>query len=479
MSEQPNAQGVNEPQTQVVNQADTQALTQNFTLGKLFKYVMPTIFAILLASLYGIVDGIFVSNFGGTTAFAAINQTSPIFMIIAAIGFMFGTGGSALVGKILGEGNSKRASGLFSFFTCALIAIGIVASVILWFSMESLLKLLGVTETMMPLCISYGHIVIPALTLFMLQFFFQNFFTTAKKPGLGLLFTILAGITNIVGDAILVGVLSKGDPTKAIQGAAIATVAGLVIGSIVPLIYFICKNKSLLRIGKPEMDWKALGKACGNGSSEFFTNISGSIINVVYNSLFLYMIGDLGVAAFGTVGYVNSIFTAIASGFVLGVSPLISFNYGAGNKEQVKNIYRKSMTLMIIISVVSTFVIELLAHPFASAFSHGDPTLMQITVDGLSIFTLSFLFKGVPSLGSGLFTAFNNGKVSAIISIVRTLVFNLITIVVVPIIFFYVFGSNYEAAFYGVWYSIVFSELFSTLMTVGFLKKYKTVYEYA
>ncbi len=459
--------------------AETKALTQHFTLGKLFRYVLPTICAMLLASIYSIVDGIFVSNVGGTTAFAAINQVAPIFMIIAAIGFMFGTGGSALVAKILGEGDSKRAKGLFSFITYVLIAIGIAGSLILWFALEPMLQALGVTETMMPFCIAYSHILIPALTLFMLQFFFQSFLATAKKPGLGLLFTILAGVTNTVGDAILVGVWSKGDPVKAVQGAAIATACGLFIGGIVPLIYFLRKNKSLLRLGKAEKDGKALAKACGNGSSEFVTNISGSIINVVYNSLFLYMIGDMGVAAYGTVGYVNTIFAAIASGFVLGVSPLISYNYGAGNTDNLKNLYKKSITIVIIISVVATIAIELLAHPLAGAFAHGDADLMQITVDGLSIFTLSFLFKGIPTFGSGLFTAFNNGLISGVISVVRTLVFNMATIIIVPVIFFHVFGSSYEAAFYGVWYSVVFSELLAMLMTLGFFRKYRKKYQYA
>lgn len=459
---------------------DTSVFTQNFTLGKLFKYVLPTIISILLASVYGIVDGIFVSNFGGTTPFAAINQMSPIFMIVAAIGFMFGTGGSAIVAKALGEGKRKQAEGLFSFFTYALIVVGVVSSLILFFAMEPLLNALGVTDTMMPFCLAYGRIMVPALTLFMLQFFFQSLLTTAKKPKLGLIFTVLAGVTNVIGDAILVGALSQGDPTKAIQGAAIATVVGLVVGGIVPLFYFSYrKNKSLLRLGKPEVNFRALAKACGNGSSEFFTNISGSIINIVYNSLFLYMIGDMGVAAYGTVGYVNSIFVAIASGLVLGVSPLISYNYGAGNTKNLKNLYQKSMMLVWIISIASTFIIEFLAYPLASAFSHGDAELMQITLDGLMIFTLSFVFKGIPTFGSGLFTAFNNGKVSAIIAIVRTLVFNMATIVVVPIIFFTIFGSSYEAAFYGVWYSAVFSEILATFMTFGFLKKYKKVYKYA
>ena len=458
----------------------TKALTQHFTLGKLFKYVLPTILAVLLASLYSIVDGIFVSNFGGTTAFAAINQASPIFMIIAAIGFMFGTGGSALVGKVLGEGDTKRANGLFSFFAYVLIAIGVVASVTLWFTMEPMLEALGVTESMMPYCLAYSHIIIPAITLFMLQFYCQSFLATAKKPGLGLLFTVLAGVTNVIGDAVLVGVVANGDPIKAIQGAAIATAAGLFIGGVIPIIYFANKkNTSLLHLGKPETDGKALAKACGNGSSEFFANISGSVINVVYNSLFLYMIGDLGVAAYGTVGYVNSIFTAIASGFVIGAAPLFSYNYGAGNTDNLKNLYKKSITLVLIFSAAATVLIECLSHPLASVFSHGDEALMQVTIDGLSIFTLSFLFKGIPTFGSGLFTAFNNGRVSGIISVVRTFVFNMATIIVVPVIFFHVFGSSYEAAFYGVWYSVVFSELLAFIMTFLFFHKYKKKYQFA
>lgn len=457
----------------------TQALAQNFTLGKLFVYVLPTIFAILLASLYSIVDGIFVSNFGGTTAFAAINQTGPIFMIIAAVGLMVGSGGSALVGKILGEGDTKRANGIFSYLAYALIIFSVISSVILGIAFEPLLHALGVTETMMPFCLAYGRIMTPALTLFMLQYFFQSFLTTAKKPALGLLFTILAGVTNVIGDAVLVGVVAQGDPIKAVQGAAIATAAGLFIGGMVPLIYFICKNKSLLRLGKPETDGRALAKTCGNGVSEFLTNISGSLINMVYNSLFLYMIGDVGVAAYGTVGYANAIFTAIASGFVIGVSPLISYNYGAGNTDNLKNLFKKSMTIVIIVSVVATVAVELLARPLAAAFSHGDEVLMQITVDGLAIFTLSFLFKGIPTFGSGLFTAFNDGMVSGIISIAKTLVFNLATIIAVPVIFFHVFGSSYEAAFYGVWYSVVFSELLATLLTLWFFRKYKNKYHYA
>ena len=400
-------------------------------------------------------------------------------MVLGAVGFMFGTGGSALVGKVLGEGDNERANRLFSFFGYVLIAIGVTASVILWFTMEPILVALGVTETMMPYCLAYSRILIPAITLFMLQFYFQSFLATAKKPQLGLIFTVLAGLTNTLGDWLLVGVWSQGDPVKAVQGAAMATAGGLFIGGFVPLIYFARKNTSLLRLGKPEKDGKALAKACGNGSSEFFTNISASIINVVYNSLFLYMIGDLGVAAYGTVGYVNSIFTAIASGFVLGVSPLFSYNYGAGNTDNLKNLFKKSMTIVIIFSVVATVVIEFLSHPLASAFSHGDEQLMQITVDGLSIFTLSFLFKGIPTFGSGLFTAFNNGKVSGIIAIVRTLVFNMLTIIAVPILFFHIFGSSYEAAFYGVWYSVVFSELLATIMTVIFLRKYSKKYQYA
>ena len=256
---------------------------QNMSLGKLIVFVLPTIIALLISSVYSIVDGVFVSNVGGTTAFAAINQVSPIFLIVASIGFMFGTGGTALVSKVQGEGDPERARRIFSLLTYVLIGIGIILSIVLWFVTEDILKALGTTEEMMPFCMAYAHIIIPAITLFMLQFYFQSFFACAGKPKLGLIDTLIAGVVNIGGDALLVGVLAKGDPIKAVEGAAIATACGLLVGGLFPLFYFIAKNKSTLRLGKPEFKLRYIGAACGNGISEFLTNVSASFINMVYN----------------------------------------------------------------------------------------------------------------------------------------------------------------------------------------------------
>ena len=458
--------------------SENKALAQNLSVGKLITYAIPTIIALLISSVYGIVDGVFVSNFGGTTAFAAINQASPIFMVVASVGFMFGTGGTALVSKVQGEGNPEEANRIFSLLTYVLIGVGIASSIVLWFAMESLLKSLGTTEEMMPYCMAYAHIVIPALTLFMLQYYFQAFFVCAGKPVMGLVDTILAGVVNICGDAFLVGVVANGDSVKAVEGAATATAAGLLIGGLVPLIYFFTKNKSSLRLGKPATKLRYIGAACGNGVSEFLTNVSASFINIVYNSLFLYMIGDMGVAAYGTVGYVNTIFAAIASGYAVGVAPLIAYNFGAKNTDALKNLHKKSMVIVVGYSLIATVLIELLATPLASIFAHGDQTLLQITVDGLRIFTLSFLFKGIPTYGSGFFTALNDGFSSGFIAFMRTLVFNLATIIIVPLIFFHLYGSSYEAAYYGVWYSIVGSELLATIMTLIFLKVKKKKYQY-
>jgi len=451
---------------------------QNMSLGKLIVFVLPTIIALLISSVYSIVDGVFVSNVGGTTAFAAINQVSPIFLIVASIGFMFGTGGTALVSKVQGEGDPERARRIFSLLTYVLIGIGIILSIVLWFVTEDILKALGTTEEMMPFCMAYAHIIIPAITLFMLQFYFQSFFACAGKPKLGLIDTLIAGVVNIGGDALLVGVFAKGDPIKAVEGAAIATACGLLVGGLFPLFYFIAKNKSTLRLGKPEFKLRYIGAACGNGISEFLTNVSASFINMVYNALFLYMIGDMGVAAFGTVGYVNTIFGAIASGYAVGVAPLIAYNYGAKNTDALKNLHRKSLTIVIGYSILATILIEVLAAPLASIFAHGDQTLLEITVDGLRIFTLSFIFKGIPTYGSGFFTALNDGLSSGVISFVRTLVFNLATIIAVPLLFFHLYGSSYEAAYYGVWYSIVGSELLATIMTFIFFKAKRKKYQY-
>ena len=457
---------------------ENKGLGQNMSLGKLIVFVLPTIIALLISSVYSIVDGVFVSNVGGTTAFAAINQVSPIFLIVASIGFMFGTGGTALVSKVQGEGDPERARRIFSLLTYVLIGIGIILSIVLWFVTEDILKALGTTEEMMPFCMAYAHIIIPAITLFMLQFYFQSFFACAGKPKLGLIDTLIAGVVNIGGDALLVGVFAKGDPIKAVEGAAIATACGLLVGGLFPLFYFIAKNKSTLRLGKPEFRLRYIGAACGNGISEFLTNVSASFINMVYNALFLYMIGDMGVAAFGTVGYVNTIFGAIASGYAVGVAPLIAYNYGAKNTDALKNLHRKSLTIVIGYSILATILIEILAAPLASIFAHGDQTLLEITVDGLRIFTLSFIFKGIPTYGSGFFTALNDGLSSGVISFVRTLVFNLATIIAVPLLFFHLYGSSYEAAYYGVWYSIVGSELLATIMTFIFFKAKRKKYQY-
>lgn len=457
---------------------ENKGIAQNMSLGKLILFVLPTIIALLISSVYSIVDGVFVSNVGGTTAFAAINQVSPLFLIVASIGFMFGTGGTALVSKVQGEGDPERARRIFSLLTYTLIGIGIILSIVLWFVTEPILKALGTTEEMMPFCMAYAHIIIPAITLFMLQFYFQSFFACAGKPKLGLVDTLVAGVINIGGDALLVGVFAKGDPIKAVQGAAIATAAGLLVGGLIPLFYFIAKNKSSLRLGKPEFKLRYIGATCGNGISEFLTNVSASFINMVYNALFLYMIGDMGVAAYGTVGYVNTIFGAIASGYAVGVAPLIAYNFGAKNTDALKNLHRKSLTIVIGYSIIATAVIEILATPLASIFAHGDQTLLEITVDGLRIFTLSFLFKGIPTYGSGFYTALNDGFSSGFISFVRTLVFNLATIIAVPLLFFHLYGSSYEAAYYGVWYSIVGSELLATIMTFIFFKVKRKKYQY-
>ena len=439
--------------------------------------VIPTIIAMLLASLYSIVDGVFVSNVGGTEAFAAINQVSPLFMIVASIGFMFGTGGTALISKLQGEGNPEKAKQVFSLLTISLIIIAVIASVILWFFFYPFLSLLGATKDMMPFCEGYSAILIPCLPLFMLQFYFQSILSCAGKPQLGLIFTICAGVTNTVGDAILVGVVAQGDPMKAVQGAALATGAGLVVGGLLPLIYFMKKNKSSLKLVKPSKEFRYIGRTCSNGISEFLTNVSASVVNAVYNSIFLYMIGSKGVSAYGTVSYVNTIFCAIMTGFTLGIAPLIAYSYGAGDKERLKNLYKKSMFLVIIISIIATIVIELLANPLGSIFSHGDKELLWITVSGLHIFTISFIVKGIPTFGSGFFTALNNGLVSGLIATLRTLVFSLAAVIVVPIIFIVIYGTA-DAAYYGVWFSVVWAEIGATIMTVLFLKRNKKKYGY-
>ena len=417
----------------------------------------------VFSSIYGVVDGFFVSNFAGETEFAALNFIYPFIMMLGAFGFMFGTGGSALISKTMGEGDMKRARSLFSLVVYVSIATGVVLSTLGIIFVRPVAMLMGAEGKMLEDCVIYGRIILLALPAFMLQMEFQTFFVMAEKPKLGLYATLVAGIANMVLDVLLVGVLPWG-----LIGAASATAISQLIGGIIPLVYFFRPNTSLLRLGKAEYDGKALIKTCTNGSSELMSNISMSVVGMLYNIQLMRYADQAGVAAYGVLMYVNFAFIAIFIGYVVGVAPVISYHYGAGNTDELKSLLKKSILLLSISSVAMLLAGELLALPLSKLFVGDNPYLLQMTLRGFRIFSFSFLFAGFAIFGSSFFTALNDGLTSAIISFLRTLIFQTAAVMILPLIW----------ELDGIWASIIVAELMAVVVTVIFLIAKRKKYRY-
>ena len=417
----------------------------------------------ICTSIYSIVDGYFVSNYVGKTAFAAINLTMPILIIMGAIGFMVGTGGTAIVAKVLGEGDRQKANRIFSFMVVALLIGGVVTTLICLPLLRPLLILLGADGEMLDMAVVYSRIIIAANTCFMVQNLFQSFFIAAEKPKLGLYVTVLAGITNIVLDLLLVGIWNFG-----IAGAAVATIIGQFVGCIIPLIYFSRPNSSLLRFTKPLWSMKTLLKACGNGSSELMSNLAASVVSMLFNFQLLKYQGENGLAAYGTIMYVNFIFAAIFFGYAMGSAPIVSFHYGADNKTELHNLYKKSLSLMTVGGVVMATVSFGGAVPFSKLFVGYDADLMELTVQGFRLYAPTFALMGLNVFSSAFFTALNNGGVSATISFARTFVFQTVAILTLPLLL----QTN------GIWIATAVAELLALAVSVFFLFNRKKKYGY-
>ena len=431
-------------------------LSDHFTYRKLLRFTLPSIAMMIFTSIYGVVDGYFVSNFAGKEPFAAVNLIMPFIMVVATVGFMFGTGGTALVSKTFGEGDPERANRYFSLFVYASFLLGIVFAILGIVFLRPIAAFLGATGTLLDNCVVYGRIVIAAMPFFVLQLLFQSFFVAAEKPQLGFWVIVAGGVTNMIGDAVLVTLLPQ---ELKIVGAAIATALGQVVGGGVPLIYFFRKNSSILRLGKTRFDGKALIKATTNGVSELVNSASMSIVGMVMNVQLLKYAGEDGVAAYGVMMYVNMIFAAIFIGYSIGTAPVFGFHYGAKNGGELKNLLRKSLLLLLIGGVLMVAAAEALTRPLALLFVGYDEGLMQLTESGFRIFGLSFFFIGFAIFGSGFFTALNDGVTSAIISFLRTLVFELGAILILPLFF----GVN------GLWFSVVVAELLATVLSFIFM----------
>lgn len=439
------------------------ALSEHFNYRKLFRFVLPSIVMMVITSIYSVVDGLFVSNFVGKTPFAAINLIMPIIMILGAIGFMMGTGGSALVSKTLGEGNKKKANNIFSLLIYTTIVIGIVLALLGAIFMRPIALLLGATPDMIDDCVIYGRIIMICLTFFMLQNIFQSFLVVAEKPKIGLAVTICAGLTNVFLDALFILVFKWG-----LVGAAIATALSQTVGGVIPLIYFIVNKRNVIHIGKTKFDGRALLKTCTNGSSELMTNVSASVVNMLFNFQLIHFAGENGVAAYGVIMYVSFIFSAIFFGYSIGTAPIIGYHYGSGNTRELKNLFKKSLILISISGVAMTGLALALSTPLSMLFAHYDAELFSMTKHAFLIYSFVFLIIGFNIFSSSFFTSLNNGLISALISFLRTLVFQILCVMVLPIFF----------QIDGVWFSVIAAELLSLIPSVIFLVVYRKKYQY-
>lgn len=438
-------------------------LSEHFTYSKLLRFTFPSIIMMIFTSIYSVIDGLFVSNFAGKTALAAINIIYPFIMAVGALGFMMGTGGSALVGRLLGEGEKEKANKTFSLIVYTTAIAGILLSALAFLLVPTVSRLFGASGQLLDYCILYGRICFLSMPCFMLQNVFQCFFITAEKPRLGLDVVLSAGITNMVLDFLFVAVFGLG-----LKGAAIATVCGEIIGGLVPILYFAGRNHSFLRLGRTSFDAGSILKTCTNGSSELMTELSSSVVTVLYNTQLMKIAGENGVAAYSTIMYVNFIFVAIFLGYSLGSAPIISFHYGAGNHDELKNMCQKSLRLIAVWGIGMTIISHIFALPFARFFVGYDSELLAMTIHGFRIYAFVYLLNGFNIFGSSFFTALNNGMVSATISLLRTLVFEVICILLLPVFF----GID------GIWSAVLVAEALALCVTSFFLITKRSRYHY-
>ena len=440
-------------------------LSDHFSYGRLLRFTAPSIAMMIFTSVYGVVDGFFVSNYAGKTPFAAVNLIMPFLMLIATFGFMFGTGGSALVAKSFGEGEPERANRNFSLFVYVSFALGVVLAVLGIVFIRPISIRLGAEGALLDNCVVYARIILAALPFYVLQLLFQSFFVTAEKPQLGLAVTVSAGLTNMVLDAVLV--ISLPQQYK-LAGAALATALSQVVGGTVPLFYFARKNSSILRLGRTSFDGRAILKACTNGSSEFMSNVSMNIVGMLYNTQLLKFAGENGVAAYGVMMYVSMIFSAAFIGYSIGTAPVVGYHDGARNFHELKSLLRKSLVVIGVFGVCMVASAELLSSRLARMFVGYDAALMELTVSGFQIFALSFIFMGFAIYGSSFFTALNDGLTSAAISFLRTLVFQVAAVLLLPTIW----------DIDGIWMSIVVAEFMAVVLTAAFLATKRRKYHY-
>ncbi|MBD5560248.1 MAG: MATE family efflux transporter [Clostridia bacterium] len=438
-------------------------LSDHFTYSRLLRFTLPSVLMMVFVSIYGIVDGFFISNFAGKTAFAGANFVLPYLMLLSCSGFIFGAGGGALTAKTLGEQHSREASRIFSMFVWLSVLVGLVLLAVGMLTARSFAAAFGATGQMLEDAERYALIVLVPLPLSILQYAFQNFFVTAGKPQLGLYVILLAGGTNIVLDLVFVGVFGWG-----LEGAAWATVISESIAGGVPILYFVRPNSSSLRLVPVRLAARPIWQGISNGFSELLTSISGPLLSTVFNAQLLRFAGENGVAAYGVLMYANLVFVGTFLGFSTGVTSIVGYNYGAGNRAELKSIRRKCLLLITVFAAVMAVCSELFGRDIAVLFVGYDQELLNVTEHGFEIFSISFLFAGYPVLISAFFTGLNNGLLSAAVSASRILLFQLPCVLILPMLF----GVD------GIWWSVVLAELLAGLVGLALLRANRGRYGY-
>lgn len=439
-------------------------LSDHFGYGRLLRFAAPSVLMMIFTSIYSVVDGVFVSNFVGKTSFAAVNLVFPYLMFLSVVGFMLGTGGSALVAKFLGEGKSEKAKGVFTMLVLCGFVSGCVFSAVGFFTVGPVAEILGADGELLDDCVLYGRILLVSLPFFTLQNIFQPFMVTAERPQLGLIVTVFAGVMNIFFDYLLIVRLGMG-----IEGAGWATVAAETTGGLIPAVYFMLPNKSRLRFSIPLPDWRSLLKSLFNGLSEFFSSVSGTIVSMCFNYQLMRFLGEDGIAAYGVIMYVQFIFFAVFLGFSIGTSPIISFNYGSGNDEELRNVFHKCLKIIALMGIVILGMMEVFAAPLTKLFVGYDAELHRLTAKAFRIYGLSYLLVGFNFYFSAFFTALNNGLLSAVISTSRALIFETTAVFLLPVLF----GVD------GIWFSVLCAEVATLLLSALLFDKYKEKYKYA
>ena len=438
-------------------------LSDHFTYSKLLRFTLPSITMMIFTSVYSVVDGLFVSNLIGENALSAVNIMFPVSMIIGAVGFMLGSGGSAIVARTMGEGKQELANRYFSMIILCVLGLGTALSALSLLFVEPLARLVGASDLLIDDCLAYGAVIFGGSVVFMLQMSFQTFFVTAELPKIGLFFSLISGVTNITLDYLFMGPLNMG-----IVGAAWGTVLSYAVGGILPLFFFLKPPMGTLRLCSTKLYWRELKNACINGSSELMSNLSASLISILYNLQLMRMVGELGVAAYSVMMYVDFAFAAVFLGFSMGSGPIISFHYGAGNEEELKSIFRKSISVISIASVFMVAMAQLLGRPLAMAYVGYNPELLEMTVHGFRIFAFSYLFCGFGVYGSGFFTALCNGAISALISFLRLFLFRGGMVLLLPLFF----------KLDGIWLAVTVADALGALVSVLLIWKYRKRYHY-